>query len=238
MEYPAAIQKIEKSKLVDNVIDQMYHLIECGVWREGDKIASENQLAKDFNVSRVVIREALQSLRSRNMILTRHGLGSFVCNPQNFSGIIDENDLLEISEEDYLSLCDLRDCVETRAIQLSAKYGTQEDFDRIAGALERMRSAADDLEEFTAADLDFHVAVVESGHSRLLIKAYHSCQNEMRFILRQMNRIRESPTYALSSHMDIYQAIAARDTKRALALLKDMEKFNRVRYSRLFKAAK
>lgn len=236
MKYPSAIQKIEKNNLVDNVIRQMQGLIQGGVWREGDKIASENQLAKDFNVSRVVIREALQSLRSRNMIITRHGLGSFVCNPNNFSGSSEDGDLLEISEDDYLSLCELRACVENRAIQLSAEYGTQEDFNRIYEALQRMRDSTHDLVEFTEADLDFHMAIVGSGHSRLLIKAYHSCQSELFFILREMNRIRDSPTYALASHQEIYEAIADRDAKRALAHLKDMEKFNKVRYASMFRS--
>lgn len=235
MEYPSAIQKIEKSNLVDNVIRQMQGLIQGGVWKEGDKIASENQLAKDFNVSRVVIREALQSLRSRNMIITRHGLGSFVCNPNNFSAPTEGSDLLEISEDDYLSLCELRACVENRAIQLSVEYGTQEDFDRIYDALQRMKNSAHNSVEFTTADLDFHMAIVDSGHSKLLIKAYHSCQSELFFILQEMNRVRDSPTYALATHQGIYEAIAARDAKRALALFKDMGKFNKARYASMFK---
>lgn len=235
MEYLSAIHKIEKSKLVDNVIEQMQGMIQRGVWKEGDKIASENQLAKDFNVSRVVIREALQSLRSRNMIITRHGLGSFVCNPNNFSDATEEGDLLEISEDDYLSLCELRACVENRAIQLSVEYGTQEDFDRIRDALQRMKESSNNSAEFTEADLDFHLAIVDSGHSKLLIKAYHSCQSELYFILQEMNRVRDSPTYALSSHQEIYDAIAGRDAKRALACLKDMEKFNKARYATMFK---
>lgn len=238
MEYPTAIQRIERNKLVDNVIEQMYGLIERGVWKEGDKISSENQLAKDFNVSRVVIREALQSLRSRNMIITRHGLGSFVCNPRNFSETLPDGELLEISEEDFLSLYELRACVENRAIQLSVEHGTEEDFSHIHNALQRMEASAGDLEEFTAADLSFHLAIVASGHSKLLIKAYHSCQNELFFILREMNRIRESPTYAIATHTEVYQAMVDRDAKRALNVFKDMAKFNTARYASMFKSSK
>ena len=237
MEPQTGIQKIEKSKLVDTVIDKMYRMIESGVWKEGDKLASENKLAQNFNVSRVVIREALQSLRSRNMITTRHGLGSFVCNPSNFSNDSSEHELLEISEDDFLSLSELRACVENRAVLLSAKYGTEEDFARILDALHQMQNSVGNLEEFTKADLDFHTAVVESGHSRLLIKAYHSCRNELFFILKEMNRVRESQTYALSTHAEVYEAIASRDPKRTINLFKNMSKFNKVRYSSLFKTS-
>lgn len=235
MEQQTGIQKIEKSKLVDMVISQMYRMLENGVWKEGDKLASENKLAQEFNVSRVVIREALQSLRSQNMITTRHGLGSFVCNPSNFLKDSSDQELLEISEDDFLSLSDLRACVENRAVLLSSKYGTEADFARIFDALQRMQNSVGNLEEFTRADLDFHTAVVESGHSRLLIKAYHSCRSELFFILKEMNRVPESQTYALSTHAEICQAIAARDPKWTLRIFKNMSKFNKVRYSSLFK---
>lgn len=235
MDYSDAIQKIEKKNLVENVVQQMYKLIESGVWVEGFKIASEHQLAVDFNVSRVVIREALQNLRSHDMIITRQGSGSFVCNPNNFSGIIDDS-VLQISEDDFQSLIELRACVENRSIQLSVKYGTDQDFNAIHDALICMEESVGNLEKFTQADLRFHMAVVESGHSRLLIKAYRSCQTELLFIFREMNRVHESQTYALTTHNEIYQAILSRNAKSTLDIYKNMSKFNKVRYSNLFKS--
>ena len=99
------IRRIEKGpKLVDSVIEQMRRMIDESVWKEGDKIASENQLAADFNVSRIVVREALQNLRAMNLIVTRQGLGSFVCNPNNFANNFEEINKLEISEDDFQSL--------------------------------------------------------------------------------------------------------------------------------------
>ncbi len=235
MGYPTNIHKIEKSNLVDNVIQQMYGLIEGGAWKEGSKLASENQLATEFNVSRVVIREALQNLRSRNMIITRQGLGSFVCNPMNFTNHLKEGNLLEISEDDFLSLSELRMCVESRAVELSVIHGTQSDFERIHNALKHMEESADHLDEYTIADYEFHLAIVESGHSELLIKAYHSCRNELLFILRELNRLNHSQTYGIASHAEVYEAIRARDAKGALAIFKNMVKFNTVRYASLFK---
>lgn len=235
MGYADNIHKIERGNLVDNVVAQITELINIGVWKEGEKIASESQLAKDFSVSRVVIREALQNLRSRNIIVTRHGLGSFVCNSNNFSNISGNNDFLALSEEDLLSLYELRTCVENRAIQLSTVYGTEEDFEQIRKALDQMKVSTNDLLQFTEADLAFHMAIVKSGHSRLLIKAYQSCEKELFTILKEMNRIYDSHTFAISSHTDIYQAISARDAKRALTVLKNAGDFNKVRYYTLFK---
>lgn len=52
--------------------------IEEGVYQTEEKLPSENDLAKKFDVSRVTIRRALQSLESESIIYRCQGLGSFV----------------------------------------------------------------------------------------------------------------------------------------------------------------
>lgn len=231
------IQKVEKSNLVDNVTDQLTKLIEGGIWQEGEKVPSESQMAREFNVGRGVIREALQRLRSRNLIVTHHGLGSYVCNPDNFSASPELFSKLDLSENDYKSLNDLRACVETRAVMLSGENGTEEDFRRIREAFEEMKSSAErlDLDSFTVADLAFHTAIVESSHSSMLIKAYKSCQQELYSGLYEMNRIPNSYTYALATHSQICKAVCSRDIENALRVMEQMHLFNNVRYAGLLK---
>ena len=232
------IQRVEKSNLVDSVTQQLVTLIEKGSWVEGEKVPSESQMAKEFNVGRGVIREALQRLRSRNLIVTHHGLGSFVCNPDNFAAPAEVFSKLDLSENDYKSLNDLRACVETRAIMLSEANGREEDFARIREAYEAMKSSAEaqDLDAFTAADLSFHTAIVESSHSSMLIKAYKSCKMELYSGLYEMNRIPNSYTYAISTHGKICEAVCSRDVESALKVMEKMHLFNNVRYAGLLKA--
>ena len=60
---------------------RMRELIQSKAWEEGGRIPSEHKLAEQLSVSRVVVREALQTLRTERWIITRHGAGSFVSNP-------------------------------------------------------------------------------------------------------------------------------------------------------------
>ena len=50
------ITRIEKVNFVSEVYRQLRQMIVSGTWEEGSKIASENELAKTFHVSRVLIR--------------------------------------------------------------------------------------------------------------------------------------------------------------------------------------
>lgn len=52
--------------------------IEKGDFKADEKLPSENELSKKFDVSRVTIRRALQSLESEEIIYRCQGLGSFV----------------------------------------------------------------------------------------------------------------------------------------------------------------
>jgi len=52
--------------------------IETGEFKPDEKLPSENELAKKFDVSRVTIRRALQSLENEEIIYRCQGLGSFV----------------------------------------------------------------------------------------------------------------------------------------------------------------
>ncbi|MBL8134026.1 MAG: GntR family transcriptional regulator, partial [Anaerolineae bacterium] len=49
-----------------------------GVWLPGDQLPSEAELCEMFNVSRTVIRQALQDLTHEGLITRRKGKGSFV----------------------------------------------------------------------------------------------------------------------------------------------------------------
>lgn len=52
--------------------------IKSGIYETDEKLPSENELAKKFDVSRVTIRRALQSLENESIIYRCQGLGSFV----------------------------------------------------------------------------------------------------------------------------------------------------------------
>jgi len=53
---------------------------------QGDRLPSESDLVREFNVSRVTVRQALEALRANGIVESRHGKGWFtrrVCAVQN-----------------------------------------------------------------------------------------------------------------------------------------------------------
>lgn len=80
--------KTDHRHLYLQVIDRIKKDIEQGVYKEKEKLPSEFELAKQLGVSRATLREALRVLEEENVIIRRHGVGTFVsARPMFTSGI-------------------------------------------------------------------------------------------------------------------------------------------------------
>lgn len=69
--------------------------IEEGTFSVNEKLPSENELCEKFDVSRVTVRKALQTLENENLIYRSQGLGSFVCDDRPRQSFIQLTDFVE-----------------------------------------------------------------------------------------------------------------------------------------------
>ncbi|SDC22551.1 transcriptional regulator, GntR family [Pelagirhabdus alkalitolerans] len=72
------------------VIEQVKEKINNGELEPGERLPSEMEFAKQFRVSRNTLREALRILEEENVIIRRHGIGTFVNKKPVFSGGLEE----------------------------------------------------------------------------------------------------------------------------------------------------
>lgn len=73
--------KADHRHLYLQVIDRLKSDIEKGIYQENEKLPSEFELSKSLGVSRATLREALRLLEEENIIVRRHGVGTFI-NPK------------------------------------------------------------------------------------------------------------------------------------------------------------
>lgn len=71
---------VRQGRISEEIAQQLKESILSGLFKAGDRLPSERDLAEQFKVSRVVIREALRALENLGFILTRQGAtgGAFV----------------------------------------------------------------------------------------------------------------------------------------------------------------
>lgn len=92
--------KSDSRLLYLQVIDRIKEDIENGIYREKEQLPSEFELSKDLGISRATLREALRILEEENVIIRRHGVGTFVNSRPVFnSGIEQLNSVTAMIEQ-------------------------------------------------------------------------------------------------------------------------------------------
>ena len=66
------------SPIYIQIHNQIKQAIEAGRWAAGDRIPSERELASQFDVSRMTLRQAIQTLVDEGILERRVGAGTFV----------------------------------------------------------------------------------------------------------------------------------------------------------------
>lgn len=92
------------SQLYKKIYLSILEEIKNGTLKSGDKVPSENELAKKFNVSRITTKKALDMLAQRNLIERFRGKGSFVAqvDPDRINVTANETDVSYPSTEQRL----------------------------------------------------------------------------------------------------------------------------------------
>lgn len=69
-----------ESPVYIQIHNQLKKDIEAGKWSIGDRIPSERELALNFEVSRMTLRQAVQTLVDEGILERRIGAGTYVAN--------------------------------------------------------------------------------------------------------------------------------------------------------------
>lgn len=188
----------------------------------GERLPSEEKLCERFQVSRTVVREAIQQLRGRGLIRTLKGSGSFIADPSLEtlgSAVTSYTALAE--EGDFLELIDFRILIEGECAKLAAQNAKPALDAELRRILKNMETLRGTREAFSKADIAFHLAIARgSGNSiyAVLLGALESrC---IRYA--QLNRgDGDWYTPVIETHRHILEAIEARDPDRAEEAMRD-----------------
>ena len=73
---------IKPSPLYMQLKEKIVEKIHTGQWVAGSKIPTEHQLCQEYQLSRITVRQALESLANDGYIVRQQGRGTFVSSPK------------------------------------------------------------------------------------------------------------------------------------------------------------
>ncbi|GAA0441395.1 MULTISPECIES: FadR/GntR family transcriptional regulator [Virgibacillus] len=234
MEY----KRIKTKKIYEQVADSLIDMIKSGQLKPGDKLDSVEQLAKNFDVGRSAIREALSGLRSMGLVEMHQGEGTYVktFDPKRFTLPVSTAFLMK--QNDVKELYQVRKILEVGTAGFAASSYQEADLIQMQKALDVMRNAKGNDVLAESADTDFHIAIAQATHMDLLINLMGSVSELMSETIREARRLllysEDRADALLAEHERIYQAIKNRQPDRARDYMYDhLEKVEKLLFKNL-----
>jgi GntR family transcriptional repressor for pyruvate dehydrogenase complex len=198
--------------------------------KPGDFFGTENEIAERYGVSRIVARDALRTLEALGIVEIKMGKGGGARvargNPRLFAEALAVQ--LDLTGVGPAEIMDAQRAIECLAAELAAENATDEDIARLRRLLDDAEAAIDDAAESTRLGAEFHMAVAEASHNRVLVVQLISLQH--------VSWPRQNPTLTrpvmrriIDVHKELLSLIEIRDPAGARRLMDDHVKMIRSR---------
>ena len=205
---------VRRESLSKQVSDNLEEMISSGVYKVGQKIPPEPELADMFQVSRNTVREAIQSLTWAGLLSVKQGDGTYVCSSNRFRANVEQK-CQEVSLGD---IKEARNCIEVTIAHLAAQRRTSEDVKIIKDMLTKRKTLETDIKENTQADLDFHIAIAHACHNAILIDMYESISGYLKSQIEEQNRISGFSTSEIDKlHEELFLSIHDGNSEKAVS---------------------
>ncbi len=152
-------KKVEQSRLFHGVVAQLEEAILDGRLEPREKLPSERELKKTFQVGRGAVREALRVLEQKGLLEIRLGVhgGAIVTTPSGEPMLETLSLLVKRKEIPFEDIQEFRSTVESRIASLAAKRCTREDVAKLKGILAK-------CEFYLKEEYDWDGFIREDGH--------------------------------------------------------------------------
>lgn len=179
---------------------------------------TEADLAKQFGASRSVTREAVKMLTAKGLLRARQRQGTSV-EPEAYWNLLDPEVLRWLLERKFSlqllsDFTEVRLAIEPMAATLAAKNADRVALSELQHGIDRMRAAANGEDDHLAADIAFHVAVLNATGNPFYSQLRGLVNTALRISIRYTNRIK-GRTASVPAHEKVFDAIVARDAKGA-----------------------
>ena len=163
------LKAVKKTKLHEQIVNQIQALIDKGRLKNGDQLPPERELAKIFQVSRHSVREAIRILEQKKVLISRPGSGTYII-PDDESVVIDFLATAINREKNTLAeIFQFRELLEPQIAALAARNATQADHEVLQEIVERQRN--EQMSDVAnTLDQEFHLALARATGNTVLLQ--------------------------------------------------------------------
>ena len=204
---------VNRIRLSDQIAEQLRAGIAAKQYLPGEKLPVEADLAAQFGVRRITIREAMRKLDIMGIVEIRQGAGTFVKTITPGAYIKTLFPMLSMDSNSLKDIFEIRQIIECKSAELAALNALPEDLTQIKKVLSKMPEAVrtGQLRLYNELDLQFHYAVAKCTHNQILVTIQELLsdlvEGSINMGLTPINALEHSIIF----HQKIYEAIVKHD---------------------------
>lgn len=214
-----AFQPVKVRRASDEVLAVLADAIRGGLYRPGDMLPRQADLASRLRVSRHVVREAIEVLRREGIVSVKRGNsgGALVTSTRNlprvFASIGGE------TQSNLRMIFETRRLIEMAAGPLAASRVSKNDLERLHELSDELELLVDDPDEFLQTDAKFHLAMVELSGNTVLADFHRSVIDQV-LVSTAMYPVGRIPQEAAIAHQrETLAALETGDAQRIREVL-------------------
>jgi DNA-binding FadR family transcriptional regulator len=185
--------------------------------REGERLPSETELARQFGVNRSTVREALRELESGGLLERRPGSKLMtVSRPQHRAVAKDVSRALALHDVTFFEVWEALTQFEPPMAEIAAHNRTQADLDSLAAAAQRFAEQSAETEKAVHHAAEFFRCVAHATHNQVLGLAQEPLLGLLEPSLRVMiDKLPQARSRIVAAQRRILEAIGKRDAEAA-----------------------
>jgi DNA-binding FadR family transcriptional regulator len=215
-----------RRNLCGQVVHDLGRRILAGEVQPGDSLPQEWTLCDQLGVSRTVVREAIKSLAAKGLVESRAKRGTLVRPARAWNyldpEVLDWQARADVDGRHLFHLTELRQTIEPPAAAMAAERATDDAMRLIARACEDMERTADNVEDFLAADIRFHVEILHATGNPFFAPVANVISASLESSLRLTNRQPADNHASVPVHQRVSKAICARKPTAARTAMRSL----------------
>ncbi|WP_051791353.1 FadR/GntR family transcriptional regulator [Amycolatopsis jejuensis] len=206
---------LSRRPVTEVITDVITERIRSGALKPGDKLPAEPELARQLQVGRGSLREAIRTLHTLGVLQVVRGRGTFVSEPMSQPHSAQFVGLSSVSGPALAEILELRIGLETAAVALACVRATAEDLDEMRARAADHETAVKegDVHDRARTDEEFHDSIVRAAHNTQLYSMYQMIVPQMAGFRLETLKVERSSQRFVPGHRDIISGITAREPR-------------------------
>jgi GntR family transcriptional regulator, transcriptional repressor for pyruvate dehydrogenase complex len=214
---------IKPKRIFEEIANQIKELIYSGVFKPDDRLPSERELASQFQVGRMVVREALRVLEQSGLIYVKQGSCGGVFAKKVDTSVMTSSisDMVKIGNVTLSDLTEVRLSIEKIILELVVVRITDEELDLLSKNIEDTANMVAHGIRSLDNNIKFHLLMGKFSKNPLLEVIIESVMNVFVSFLDPLKPNIEYGVNVFNYHKAIYEAIKDKKLPMAAQLLEE-----------------